>query len=190
MSWTSDVGAVLAFGATSGAVAGIVNQAAGAFRDRRDRNFRQGERKAEQRFTGQQQEAERVHQATLRAEAAHAAARQEFIGIAADVAGWIQGEFADAYGADGDYFGGNQSPSELTTPRRALIALRKIAWRHPTREVRLIAAKLVDTVDDQYFTSEMAQAGPSQMTFQSWVEQSETLIDVILQPPPMPARGD
>ena len=173
-----DWAAILAFGATSGIAAGLVNQLLTWWRESRQRNHAASEVRA-------LQEDERAHEAILRAEAAHGDAAGKFIGYAADATDWIEYKWGQDFGEDVDYVGVNRKAPELESPADVIDALRQIERRHPTKGVRMQAERLASSIDSEFNMINGDTVGePDAETYRSWKQQGDQLIAQILEPPP------
>lgn len=164
---------ILAFGATSGIAAGVVNQLLAWLREARQRSHEASE-------TRSLQEDERAHQARLRAEQAHSRAADTFIGYAADVTDWIDFHWGQDFGEDVDYISVNRSKPSLEAPAEVIDALRQIERRHPTSSVRAIARRLAGSMDGVYNMINGSVVGePDVDTYRRWKQQGDQLIEAI-----------
>lgn len=168
LSWADAV----RFGAASGAIAGITNQGIGWLRDL-----------AGFQNTRKTQADERLHQALLRDEADHAAARETFLRIAEGAREWITYTWVREFGFDSDYHGSSLVSPALTSPSQVIHDVDRIATGHPTKSVRLLARALKDQSDDRHNAIEGGISSvPDGDDFLSWINQIEEVIEVIHDP--------
>lgn len=85
---------------------------------------------------------ERVHQQHLRAEQAHADARQEYLPRVAPVLDWIEHEGLSIHDGEVDYTGEFSTKPELASVVEVIRTLRTVEKLHPTNGVRVAAGAL------------------------------------------------
>ena len=167
IDWSSGI----LIAAVSGTFAGVVNQGAGALRERFDRTF-----------TLRQQREEREHQAALRTQQAHSDARSAAAEQVRSVRQWVEDELVDTYPDQLDYLGVNRRRSRLSTPADSIEALAGISMQHPTRAVRDSADSIESAIDDAYNVPAGVRLGPSFDQLLDWRKRLDGLVDLIHDP--------
>lgn len=179
---------VVALILSTGVVTAIINQGLGGLlTNRRLRSQQDHQLKS--------QAEEREHQRRLRLEAAHAAARTEFLEDVSGATEWIRHEWGQIHGLDADWVSDHEPEPTHTSVTDVIRALRRVELRHPTRRVRELASELRNGLTSHYGRIETAWVNaaeayeqrtgnpPSQETFQEWNQLSENLIDALHEPP-------
>lgn len=164
---------ILQLGIASGLVAGIVNQLAAALREKWTRQHDSEERQKA-----------RDHEALLRAEADHVAARDRYLEKARLAHDWITADLTRAYGDDANYVGTRGIGTGNV--RDAVLALDEIRAMHPTREVRNRAADLARSLDNffgEMYFGDPSENEPSTEEYRKWAEQAEGLMEAMHAPP-------
>lgn len=155
----------------SGTFAGVVNQGAGALRERFDRAFKL-----------RQEGAEREHQASLRRQQAHSEARSASLEHVRAVRQWVDDQLVDTYPDQLDYLGVNRRRSRLGPPADAVEALVEVSMMHPTRAVRDSADSIESSIDDAYNVPAGDRLGPSLDLLFEWRERLGELAELIHDP--------
>lgn len=170
-----DVDSWLAFGATSGAVAGATNQLLGLIRD-----------SLGHRALRRAQTIEREHQSLLRSEAAHAEARERYLPMIQECRDWNNREWAQRFGMEVGYHGTNSVQLASCDVGDVLRNLDRVATGHPTRGVRELASALHTRIDESFNTVDGAQSSePSAEDFEAWNSMLLELAESLLCNPPL-----
>jgi hypothetical protein len=172
------------FGITTGLVGGLANQGFGMLREKLERNFRRDERQAVEQSAEQIRLDERRHQAILRREAAHDAARQKFLPMAEDLLAWADWEAHEAHadeGGDFHYVGAKRTT--ISDEGEAIRMAREIATGHPSKHVREKADALYNKINVHY--GEFRPNGNYAPTFDdvyAWMNLAEELVELVHTP--------
>lgn len=172
------------FGITTGLVGGLANQGFGMLREKLERNFRRAERQAEEESVGRTRLDDRRHQAILRREAGHDAAKEVFLPKAEDLVAWADWEASEAHvdeGGEFHYVGTKRST--LAGEADAIKTVREIATGHPSKHVRAKADELYTLVNSHF--GEERPSGNYAPTFDeayNWMKLAEELVELIHTP--------
>ncbi len=137
---------------------------------------------------------QRAHESRLRTAAAHDSARERLGPVASQVARWAEAVAYNAIGSEVSFYD-PESRVELM-PASALAALREIRSNHPTKAVRIAAARLFEAIANPYADVLTYQQGSQGFpTYEhkelllQWQRQADGLIELIQTPLTEPARG-
>lgn len=191
LSWTQFVGLAV----SSGAAAGLANQVFKFVHDKladsrtkatqhRELEHQRTMQERELRHQRDLQREEREHQAEVRREAAFFEARRDLLGNAAAVYEWIQWWWGDLYGAEVDYYPVSLNPPQVVqTAADAITALSEIAAKHPSREIRVFARNLSDSIDGTVnMPDQDGDSSPSVNQLSGWSKRAAALIDALHDP--------
>lgn len=140
----------------------------------------------------------RRHQALERLRDAHDQARKDLNNEAAAVRAWLDYQWGNDYGLErGDWVTEFEPRPRLVNVAQVLAALDALALTHPVRAVRATAASLRSSISghfgsireewDDRTSSHVMRTGttPSFEDYAQWMEQADSLIDLLHTPPTM-----
>jgi hypothetical protein len=213
LSWLD----ALKLGATSGVLAGVVNQLAGSVRDQAERHFKAAERAKEAQhqkemqemdaerqrerqdrelsFQREKQADDRLHEDLLRRDQAHSDARPTFLPLAESAQTWIDYHWGQDFGADVEFYNVEVVAPSLNTPAEVIAELRRIASGHPTAEIRQKARSLSDSISNVYNSPRQLSDGsyktePEVDDYREWFTAVNSLIESMHDPMALPVSAD
>lgn len=184
---------ILTLATTSGIVAGLVNQIAGAFRDkwvqRAELQSRKGIQNAELAHQIQMQTNARHHADEERRDAAHSEARGTYLPFMVIVERWLRRAYIDeGYAADADYIAANVPPMATTSVVEIIDLLHKVSTEHPTRWIREAADRVETELDVQFNVIALPAgeiASPTADQLSRWMLEAARIIEALHDPRPL-----
>ena len=172
---------------SSGVVVALINQAGAWMVGHLHTRSQERMQKNDQAFNERLHRDERENQSLQLLITAHFDQRERSLKDAVDVWGWLRHEYSTLYGADTDYYGVHDPPTNISTVAEVLSALDRVSYFHPTRSVRSLANKLESSIADQFNTVNDRMDGvgddPSREQLSKWMRSANELIELIHTPP-------